>query len=99
MEKKTYICPYCGIEHKTPSELAHCILSCESKKKIEEENKRKKQLEAEKNSRKEVIEAKQKELNKLISSYIKDYGSYSSTRSYHIANQDNTLNFLDWLFE
>lgn len=52
-----YSCPYCNKEYSAPSDLAHCILSCEEKKKIEE--KRLKELRAtEKSARKKEVDIK-----------------------------------------
>lgn len=76
-----YPCPYCNTEHNTPSELAHCILACEVKKKKEIEDKRQAELKAQKESRKKEIENKKKELQFLLQEYIKDYGNYYETRS------------------
>ena len=83
-----YSCPYCKTEYSEPTELAHCILRCEEKKRKEEEKKRQEQLTLEKEARKKEIEEKREELEDLISKYLKDYGSYSTTRS------DSTIPFL-----
>lgn len=76
-----YSCPYCKEEYTEPSDLAHCILSCETRIKAEEE-KRKAQLIAEKAARKEKVELAEKEYKKLLTAYVKDYGTYISTDSY-----------------
>ena len=71
-----YTCPYCKEEYSEPGDLARCILSCESKKKVEEERAKQAKLAAEKQKRyDEVVEA-YKTFNDLKSAYIKDYGSF-----------------------
>ena len=76
-----YSCPYCKEEYAEPGDLARCILSCENKKRIEEEKAHKAKLEAEKEARKSEIEEAEKRLGTLIRAYIKDYGSYNTTRT------------------
>lgn len=76
-----YECPYCGTEYEIPSDLAHCILSCEEKKKIEEEKKRKEKLTAEKNARKKEVDEAIANCKVLIKAYMHDYGVYSFTSS------------------
>jgi hypothetical protein len=80
MKTNFYTCPYCNKEYTEPSELAHCILSCEDKKKQEEEERKKTQLAAERETRMKEIEAVEKHYYELVQSYIKDYGNYSTTR-------------------
>jgi Skp family chaperone for outer membrane proteins len=78
-ERHTFFtCPYCNAEYTKPIDLAHCILSCEEKEKIDKERQHKEKLEAEKTARKTEIETKEKELHELIRAYIKDYGSYQT---------------------
>lgn len=70
-----YACPYCKEEYANPVDLAHCILSCEEKKKIEEEQKRAAKLATEEDARyKEVIEAKNN-YYQLLKAFINDYGT------------------------
>jgi hypothetical protein len=70
-----YACPYCKEEYSNPVDLAHCILSCEEKKKIEEEKRKKAKLAAEKDARyQEVMDAKEK-YRQLVSAFINDYGA------------------------
>ena len=76
-----YSCPYCKEEYTEPSDLAHCILSCEARIKAEEEEKREAKLVAEKAARKKEIESAEENYRRLLGAYIKDYGSYSATRS------------------
>ena len=53
-----YSCPYCKEEYEEPGDLARCILSCEEKKRIEDEKAKKEKLEAEKQKRyDEVVDA------------------------------------------
>lgn len=82
MKNTFYTCPYCNEEYGDPVDLAHCILSCEEKKKIEEEKKRQEELELTRKTREEEIEAVEKKLNGLIRAYLKDYGSYHTTREF-----------------
>lgn len=79
-----YACPYCETEYTEPAELARCILRCEEKKKAEEEKKKQEQLALEKEARKQEIAEKEEELQELLNKYIKDYGSYSTTRNLSI---------------
>lgn len=58
----------------------------EKKAKAEEEE-RKARLVAEKAARKEELELARKTYNALLNAYIKDYGSYSTTRSYTTGNE------------
>lgn len=79
MEKKHvfYTCPYCKEEYSEPSDLAHCILSCEEKKRIEEKAAKEAKLKAEKEARyKEVIDAYEN-FEELRSKYVDDYGSFT----------------------
>ena len=79
-----YSCPYCKEEYASPVDLAHCILSCEEKKKKAEEQKKAEKLAAEKDARYEEIQATEKHLIELKKTYIRDYGSYYSTRSFNL---------------
>jgi hypothetical protein len=100
MKDTFYTCPYCNEEYNSPVDLAHCILSCEEKKRVEEEKKQKEKLEAEKEVRKKEIEAAEKHYHELIKSYIKDYGSYSAIRKCKCDEDDITsvLKPWEWLF-
>lgn len=51
-------------------------------KKKEEDDKKKAALALEKEARKKEIEEAEEHYHALIAAYIKDYGSYSATRSY-----------------
>ena len=65
-----YSCPYCKEEYTQPGDLARCILSCEEKKRIEEEQAKKAKLEAE----------KQKRYDAIVVAYDKfeeDYGAFT----------------------
>lgn len=71
-----YSCPYCKEEYAEPGDLARCILSCERKKKAEEEAAKKAKLEAEKKKRyDEVIDA-YKRFEELRTKYVDDYGCF-----------------------
>ena len=71
-----YTCPYCKEEYSVPSDLAHCILSCEEKKRIEEEQAKKAKLEAQKQKRYDEVVDAYKTFYKLRSEYIDDYGTF-----------------------
>jgi len=78
----TYACPYCKKKHATPADLAHCILACEDKKKIEEEKAREKELAEIKEIRKQEVKAAEEHYRQLLTAYIHDYGSYDDTRCF-----------------
>jgi hypothetical protein len=72
-----YTCPYCKEEYSAPADLAHCILSCEEKKRIEEAEAKKAKLAAEKEARyKEVVDAYEN-FEELRDKYVDDYGSFT----------------------
>ena len=79
MDNHFYNCPYCKREYNSPSELAHCILSCEDKKKREDEEKRQAELALQKEARKKEVGEALENYQKLLKNYIKDYGSISIT--------------------
>ena len=71
-----YTCPYCKEEYSEPGDLARCILSCEAKKRVEEEEAKRVKLEAEKQKRYDEVVDAYKQFDKLKSEYIDDYGSF-----------------------
>ena len=73
-ENVFYACPYCKTEYTNPVDLAHCILSCEEKKKKDEEAKKAKELALVKEARKREVEEKRDEYYKTLKSYLNDYG-------------------------
>jgi hypothetical protein len=76
-----YACPYCKEEYANPVDLAHCILSCEEKKKIEEEKQKAEKLAAEKDARyKEIMDALENWRN-LMNAYLEDYGTISISKN------------------
>ena len=79
MDNTFYTCPYCKEEYVNPSDLAHCILSCEDKKKREEEDRKKAELALKKEARKKEVDDAIDSCRELIKAYIKDYGSISIT--------------------
>lgn len=79
MDHTFYACPYCKEEYTNPVDLAHCILSCEDKKKREEENRKKEELALAKEVRKKEVDDALRNYNTLLKAYIKDYGVYSLT--------------------
>lgn len=79
MDNHFYTCPYCKEEYNSPSDLAHCILSCEDKKKREEEEKRQAELAIKKETRKKEVEEACDNYRKLLKAYIEDYGAISIT--------------------
>ena len=87
-----YTCPYCKEEYSAPSDLAHCILSCEEKKRIEEKAAKEAKLKAEKEARyKEVIDA-YVNFEELRSKFVDDYGSFTF-------KTDKEVNEIcDWVF-
>lgn len=84
MNKKelNYSCPLCGEHYETPTELAHCILACEEKKRVEEEKKKVEELKAAKDARKKEVDEAFDKWTELRKAYEKDYGNYSITRNY-----------------
>ena len=87
-----YTCPYCKEEYSAPSDLAHCILSCEEKKRIEEEQAKKAKIKAEKEARyKEVIDAYDN-FEELRSKYVDDYGSFT------FKTEKEVNEICDWAF-
>ena len=79
MDNTFYTCPYCKEEYTSPSDLAHCILSCEDKKKREEEERKKAELALKKEARKKEVEDARDNFQKLLKAYVQDYGSISIT--------------------
>ena len=90
MKDTFYTCPYCNEEYNSPVDLAHCILSCEDKKKREEEDRKKAELALQKETRKKEIEDAADNYKKLIKAYIEDYGSISIT-----SNSDGLFSLFD----
>lgn len=74
---KFYECPYCGTEYGIPSDLAHCILSCEEKKRIEEKKRQEERLAEEKDARKKEVDEALEKYKTLLRKYMRDYGAYS----------------------
>lgn len=89
MDNTFYTCPYCKEEYANPSDLAHCILSCEDKKKQEEEERKKAELALAKEAREKEIRDVADNYHKLIKAYIKDYGPISIT-----SNADDWVSLL-----
>ena len=87
MEDMFYTCPYCKEEYTNPSDLAHCILSCEEKKKIEERKRKKAELALEKEMRTKEVDDAWTNYVTLLKAYVKDYGSYSMSTG----DSDDTL--------
>ena len=90
MDNTFYTCPYCKEEYTNPSDLAHCILSCEDKKKREEEEHKRAELALQKETRKKEIEDALDNYKKLLKAYIEDYGSISIT-----SNSDDWFSLFD----
>lgn len=72
-----YTCPYCKEEYPNPVDLAHCILSCEDKKRLEEEERKKAELALEKENRKKEVDDAISHCITLVKAYMKDFGTYS----------------------
>ena len=75
MDNTFYTCPYCKEEYTNPVDLAHCILSCEDKKKREEEKRKQAELALKKETRKKEVEEALDNYQKLAKAYMEDYGS------------------------
>jgi hypothetical protein len=75
MNNAFYTCPYCKKDYTDPSDLAHCILSCEDKKKREEKERKKAELALQKETRKKEVEDALDKYYVLLKAYLKDYGS------------------------
>lgn len=58
-----------------------------AKQEKAEAEEREAKLVAEKAARKEELESAEKNYRRLLSAYIKDYGSYGAARSYSIDNE------------
>ena len=69
-------------------------IEIEARKKAEAEE-REAKLAAEKEARRTEIETLEEKLIELREAYIKDYGSYHTTRSY---DEDIIAPFLHWFF-
>ena len=85
---------------KAASETFNALSEQLKKAKKEEEERKNAQLALNKEARKKEIEVKQKEieikqneLSELIHAYLKDYGSYSTTRNYK-QQDDNGFPYL-----
>lgn len=76
-----YTCPYCKEEYTEPGDLARCILSCEAEIKAEEERAERERLKAEKDARYKEITQAQDKLAELMRAYVRDYGSFNSTKT------------------
>ncbi len=81
METKIYTCPICGKEHEELNAYAQCILACEAKRKKEEAELKKAQLELEQAMRKKSLDEAGEHYRKLLTEYIKDYGTYEVKRT------------------
>lgn len=81
MEAKIYTCPICGNEYEELNAYAQCILACEAKKKKEEEERKKAQRALEQESRKKALDEAGEYYRKLLTEYIKDYGTYEVKRT------------------
>ena len=88
MKNAFYACPYCKEEYANPVDLAHCILSCEEKNRIEEEKQKKEKLVAEKEARKKEVEEAANNYQKLLKAFVNDYGIIS------IRTDSDSLSFL-----
>lgn len=79
MDNTFYTCPYCEEEYTDPVDLAHCILSCEDKKKREEEERKQAELALKKEARRKEVEDALDNYRKLAKAFIEDYGSIAIT--------------------
>lgn len=83
MDNTFYACPYCKEEYTDPVDLAHCILSCEDKKKQEEEERKQAELALKKEARRKEVEDALDNYQKLVKAFIEDYGSISITSDFN----------------
>ena len=93
--KTLYTCPYCKAGYETPGAFARCILTCEEKKKIEEETAKKAALAAEKEVRyKEVVDAYDN-FEELKNKFVEDYGAFTfkSEKNGYITHLWDFLNY------
>ena len=88
-----YTCPYCKEEYANPGDLARCILSCEDKKRVEDERVKKAKLEAEKQKRYDQIVEAYKKFENLRSEFINDYGKFA----FHTECKDGDM--CEWIFK
>ena len=70
----SYMCCFCGQSYDNADAYAKCVSACATKKKFEEEKKRREELEAVKETRLAEIRAVEKQLNELRHNFKKDYG-------------------------
>lgn len=98
MDNTFYTCPYCKEEYTNPTDLAHCILSCEDKKKREEEERKQAELALVKKTRMKEIEVAADHYHKLVKEFIKDYGSIEISSNYDDWYPMIKNNFFPWWF-
>lgn len=91
MDNTFYACPYCKEEYTHPADLAHCILSCEDKKKREEEERKQAELIANKEARRKELDEISEKYNKLLTEFIRDYGYYSTSTSESFKDTDSII--------
>lgn len=77
-----YICPICGKHWETPNELGHCILACDKKKRLEEEQKKAEELKVVKEARRKEVDDAFDKYIELHKAYEKDYGVYIISRNF-----------------
>lgn len=85
-EKTMYTCAICGKSYELIEDRVDCESKCiVTRKKLEEENKRKK-LEVKKYASEQEIHDALGSLNEKISQHIKEYGSFMLTKNYPYLN-------------
>lgn len=72
-EKKMYVCPLCGTEYDTPKAMAHCILECEERQRVEAERLQQEKLDQEKAKRWDEVVAAEKRYRDLYLQFRNDY--------------------------
>lgn len=88
-----YTCPYCKEEYANPVDLAHCILRCEGKKRVEEEEAKRAKLEAERRLRYDAVVDAYKKFEELRSKFVDDYGKFT----FHTECKDGDM--CEWIFK
>ena len=96
MDDAFYTCPYCKEEYSNPVDLAHCILSCEDKRRREEEDRKRVELALEKEARKKDVDDALSHCATLLKEYMKDFGTYSLGKN--MKDECTLSRLLPWWF-
>lgn len=85
--KKEYTIEELEEQYRLADEKMSALKQQIKQKKKEEAEAREEKLRAEQAARKEEVEAAEKNYRSLLRAYIKDYGSYSTTKSYSASDE------------